>query len=477
MKGIEAIALALHDSDVRRVTGVPGFPITKLMEHIELKEQKKEWCVNEKVALEMALGSSVTGERSAVITKHVGMNVLADPLVSSVTHTIGAGVVIIAGDDPGALQSQNEQDSRFYGLLAEVPVFDPPTPEIAYKSITHAFELSEKLTIPVIVRVTQRLMMMEGNIDRRKTVSHQSFDKRIWLHTMKGKHQRFHKLFSFMQDYAEHSKLNVYKKKSKVGIISSGYPSHLVDSMNVSHLSLGVVNPLPINLINRFIDEHERVLVVEETEPVIEKQISKVLGKLTGHMPYGRVEVKHIKNALENIHKDNVTYSITPETIKRRGSHPLCEDCPYLPLYEAIKELKELNIPVAGDLGCCILASAPPLSIIDAAFSLGSAIGTASGFNRKGIAITGDFGFAHSGICGLINAVYNNHDILVIVLQNEVSAMTGGQKVPDLTEIIKACVEDTEILYRFDKIKNILNNKLAKKGISVILARARCPRY
>lgn len=471
MKGDEAIITALHDSDVKVITGVPGFPITKLIERIE----QKEWCVNEKVALEIALGSSVTGGRSAVITKHVGMNILADSLVSSATHTIGAGVVIIAGDDPGALQSQNEQDSRFYGLVAELPVFDPSTPEIAYKSITHAFELSEKLGIPVIVRVTYRLMMMDGSITRSKSFSSKSFDKKIWLFTMKGKHQRFHRSFSAMREYAENSELNVYKKKADIGIISSGYPSYLVDSMNVSHLSLGIINPLPINLINRFIDEHDRIMVVEETEPVIEIQIAgRVLGKLTGHVPYGIIELRDIKNAIHNIHKHSVTYDISPETIEKRGARTLCQDCPYLPLYEAIKQL---NVPVAGDMGCCILASVPPLSMIDAAFSLGSAISTASGFNKKGIAIIGDFGLAHSGICGLINAVYNKHDIVVVVLQNKVSAMTGGQKVADLTEIIKTCVEDTEIIYDFSNIKNIIKNKLAKKGISVILARARCPKY
>jgi indolepyruvate ferredoxin oxidoreductase alpha subunit len=491
MKGFEAIACGLADSGVKIVTGVPGFPITELMEALKDPENpvfkygdsvRHEWSVNEKVALEIALGSSVCGERSAVITKHVGMNILADPLVTSATHTIGAGVVIIAGDDPGVQKSQNEQDSRFYGLVAETPVFDPSTPEAAYLCVKEAFLLSEKVRTPVIIRLTDRLLKEKGKITRKKSASNTALplDKKIWQLTMRGKHERFHnESFHEMCEYAENSKLNTYAKKSDIGIISSGFPAYLVDSIvspDFSHLSLAIVNPLPLDLINRFISEHERVLVVEETEPVIEKQLSgKVSGKLTGHMPYGIVEVKDIKKAIGNIKKDTVTRKITPETIKKRGARPLCEDCPYLPLYKAVKEL---DVPVAGDLGCSILTSSPPLSLLDAAFSLGSSIGTACGFNRKGFAIIGDFGLAHSGIQGLINAVHNGHEVVVIVLQNEVAAMTGGQAAPDLTEIIKAYVRETEIIDPMDKnLKNILEKKLKKGGISVLLAKASCPRF
>jgi indolepyruvate ferredoxin oxidoreductase alpha subunit len=230
-------------------------------------------------------------------------------------------------------------------------------------------------------------------------------------------------------------------------------------------------------MVKRFLDEHERVLVVEETEPVIEKQLpGKVLGKLTGHIPYGLVEIKDIQKAVENIHKDKAACNITPQTIGERGERPVCEDCPYIPLYNAIKEL---DVPVAGDLGCAILTSPPPFSLLDAAFSLGSAIGTACGFNRKGIAIIGDFGLAHSGMAGLINAVHNEHEVVVVVLQNDIAAMTGGQEVPDLTGLIEACVQDTEIIdpQADVDIKDLLEEKLKKKGVSVILARARCPRY
>ncbi len=480
MKGVDAAICGLQDCDVKIVTGVPGFPITELMDRLD--KLRHEWSVNEKVALELALGSSVTGGRSAVITKHVGMNILADPLVSSATHTIGAGVVILAGDDAGVEKSQNEQDSRFYGLIAEVPVFDPATPQAVYDSIMEGFELSEKVSAPVIIRLTDRLLKSEGRVVRKsKSKPSPSFDRKIWHLTMLGKHQRFHRdSFPAMCENAESSNLNVCKKKGRFGIISSGFPSALVDFVipgDCSHLSLGIVAPLPFGLVNRFIDVHERVLVVEETEPIIERQLGKrVRGKLTGHMPYGIVEKDDILKAIEEINKDTISCSITPQTIEQRGARPLCDDCPYLPLYNAIKEL---DVPVAGDLGCSILTSSPPMSLLDAAFSLGSSIATASGFNRKGVAIIGDFGLAHSGIAGLINAVHNEHELVVVVLQNEVSAMTGGQKVPDLTAMVSSYIKDIEIIdMQTDiDIEKLLEEKLKRKGISVILARARCPKF
>jgi len=481
MNGLDAVVSGIIDSGVKNVTGVPGFPITDIMESIG-ENVKHEWSVNEKVALEIALGSSVCGIRSAVITKHVGMNILSDPLVTSATHTIGAGVVIFAGDDPGIEKSQNEQDSRFYGSIAEVPVFDPRTPENAYLSVKEAYILSEKVMTPVIIRLTDRLLKSEGDFIRKnESVPSKKFDKNIWYLTMLGKHQRFHaESYPEMCKYSEISELNTYEKKGDFGVISSGFPSTLADLIlpaDFSHLRLTIINPLPVDLIDLFIKEHSRILIVEETEPVIEKQFSKrVLGKLTGHMPYGIVEAGDIRKAIGNIKKDAVMRNVIPQTIEMRGARPICEDCPYLPLYKAVKELE---VPVAGDVGCSIMTSSPPLSLLDTAFSLGASISTACGFDRKGIAIIGDFGFAHSGIPALVNAVHNKHDVVVILLQNYVAAMTGGQVVPDLTGLIKYYIEDTVVVGLPDQtiIKSLLETKLRSKGISVLIARARCPRF
>ncbi|MHC1576738.1 MAG: thiamine pyrophosphate-dependent enzyme [Methanosarcinaceae archaeon] len=503
VKGLEALYLASVDSKVELVTAVAGFPVTSLMDHFIANTNvgpDSLWMTNEKVALEMALGASVAGRRALVITKHVGMNVLCDPLVNATTHTIGAGVVIIAGDDPGASASQNEQDSRWFGELAEIAVFDPATPDDAYRGVTRAFELSEMTCTPVIVRITHRLEESSGPIDRCTDVlpSGHSLDRSIWDLSMKGKHQRFHlESYPVLVEESEMSPLNkVNIGNGKIGIISSGYPSSLVEDIigkdpSISHLSLNMPSPIPMDLFNDYVGHHERILVVEETEPFIESHIyidRRVRGKQTGHMPYGRIDAEHIRYAIDNIHEGSLEYYTSIETIHNRGSHPVCENCPYLPLYRILRDL-DASQWVAGDIGCSILSAPAPLHAVDTGFSLGSAISVACGFKEKGIAVIGDFGLAHSGIVGLINAVHHDMDVLVIVLQNDVAAMTGGQDVPDLRRVVEALCDDVTI-YDMDRIpdqdmgniatddlKDLIRNKLEQRGPTVIIVRGECPKY
>ena len=200
--GLDALYFAAIDSNVKTINGVAGFPVTEIIQRfLDDKDSGyiARWITNEKTALEIALGSSISCKRSMVITKHVGMNVLSDPLITSTTHTIGSGVVIITGDDPGALASQNEQDSRWYGNISEIPVFDPSTPENAYVSLRKAFEISEKIKAPVIVRITGRLNKCESKTDISKLKKQlqsanqkSTFDRSIWDLTMHGRHQRYH---------------------------------------------------------------------------------------------------------------------------------------------------------------------------------------------------------------------------------------------------------------------------------------------
>lgn len=486
--GLDAIVRSAVDSGIAIAAGVPGFPVTAIMERL-FPVVRAEWSVNERVALEIALGASVSGNRALVVTKHVGMNVLADPLVTSATHTIGAGVVIIAGDDPGAAQSQNEQDSRFYGLIAEVPVLDPSTPRDAYDAMHEAFCLSERVRTPVIVRITNGILAAKGDFggrDRQAGAGAGSgFDASTWELTSKGRHARFHlSQYPVMVEYSENSDLNRITNRGSIGIISSGHLSDVTERVSrkagISHFSLCTVNPLPSGRIHEFIRQHKNVLVVEETEPVIEMQLGKrIYGKLTGHLPYGAVGEQDIVNAIASIRDGMpIPAPATPETIAKRGPRALCDGCPFIPLYNAIKKLGAI---AAGDMGCVILTGPPQMSLIRSAFALGSAIGTASGFGGKGIALIGDYGLIHSGFAGLINAVYNRHDVLVIVLQNEMSAMTGGQPVPDVTPLIKACVPGTETLEPDDadesRLENLLRDRLSEPGVSVIVARGRCPEY
>jgi indolepyruvate ferredoxin oxidoreductase alpha subunit len=503
--GLEAIYLAAIDSNVRFITAVAGYPMTAVADYFfENKDSSNyniHWFTNEKAALEAALGASVTGRRSMVMVKHVGMNVLSDPLMTAMMHTIGSGLVIIAGDDPAARASQNEQDSRFYGAISETAVFDPSTPQTAYDSLIRASELSEEAKVPVIMRITDRLEKETQRVSRPQINSkikqeERVLDRNIWKLTMHGKHQRFHiESEPVLIHEAGNSRFNrISINGDRVGIISSGYPSFIVDEVlstqlvysSYSHLNLGMVSPFPEKLVKRFIEQHERILVVEESEPFIESHIStcceKVLGKRTGHIPFSMVEKEHVEFAFENIDNDEVSKYTDIQTILNRGSKPICSDCPFMPLYNILSDIH----PVAGDMGCSIRTAPDPLNAVNTGFALGGAISTACGFPGKGIAVIGDFGLAHSGIIGLINAVEGGFDILAIILQNDVAAMTGGQRAPDLKGVVKALVPDTSFI-NIDNIlesegedacsnhiKSMIQAKMDTKGVSVIYIEGQC---
>ncbi|SFM17836.1 thiamine pyrophosphate-dependent enzyme [Methanolobus profundi] len=505
--GLEAIYLAALDSNVRFITAVAGYPMTAVIDHFFENKGSSgydiHWFTNEKAAMEASLGASVTGRRSMVMVKHVGMNLLSDPLMTAMMHTTGAGIVILAGDDPAAKASQNEQDSRFYGSISETAVFDPATPQDAYDSLNRAFELSEEAKVPVIMRITDRLEkdmqdLVRSNTGKFTEGSGQEFDRNIWKLTMHGKHQRFHiRSEPILIHEAEGSHFNrMTINGDRTGIISSGYPTAIIDGLlstqlvysGYSHLALGVVSPFPDKLVRKFIDQHERIIVIEESEAFIESHISTcntILGKKSGHLPTGMIEKEHVEFALENIDKDTVSKYTEIQTIANRGSRPICSDCPFMPLYNVLHDIR----PVAGDMGCSIRTAPDPLNAVDTGFALGGAISTACGFPGKGIAVIGDFGLAHSGIIGLINAVDGGFDLLVIILQNEVAAMTGGQGTPDLRELVRALVPDMTIidvdrsissqgiLNTQHMLKELIDEQRKAKGVSVLYLEGKCIKF
>ncbi len=495
---IDVIASAIRECRIKRITCVPGYPITELAEHL-ISEADAEWCINEKVAMEIALGASACGSRSMVIVKHVGMNILADPLVTASTHTTGAGIVVIAGDDPMAAASQNEQDSRYWGLLAEVPVLDP-NPENLHDTIFEAYRISETVRTPVIVRVTGKLLQSEcactarEDLERNKPEVH-LFDRSIWEYSMHGRYQLFHRdTYPMMENLSETSHLNRCTEgeggegDTEACIISSGYASTLIESImrrngpGIPHLSLSFVSPLPVKRILDFIGDR-RVLIVEETAPVIEFQLQpqshKILGRRSGHLPYGGLNEENILFAIEKIDNDEIALDTTPETLESRGfTRSICDDCPFIPVYEAIRSVKkEKAILIAGDMGCSIRTA--PAGVVDLAYSLGGAIGIASGMPGKSIAVIGDYGLVHSGLQALIDAKSKGRDVLVIVLQNRVSAMTGGQEVLDPGEVIRACCSDVTIIDETagkHAIERLIMEKLGARGVSVIVVSGACRR-
>lgn len=472
--GLEAVRLAVRDAGVEVITYVPGYPITELADAL-----CAEIAVNEKVALEIALGASATGIRSMVVVKQVGMNVLADPLVISATHTIGSGLVVLVGDDLGPRGSQSEMDSRFYGPLAGLPVLDPKDPSGLYGSILEAYRLSESLRISLIVRITHRLMSAKGLAPTLTPLkgTGQVFDRTIWDLTARGRQQKQHReLLPLAQESSEVTHLNLLKTSGEVGIIASGYPAALADGLGVSLLSVGYAHPLPWRMIRRFIDAHSQVLVAEEPEPFIESQLRmspKVMGKLTGHLPFGPLERSDLIKALECPERTTTSKLQPYERAAERGHKGICDDCPFIPLYRALGRLK---VPIAGDAGCAIRATREPYSSVDVVYGLGSSIGAASGFRKKGVAVIGDFAFAHTGLEGLVNAVWRERDVLVVLLQNGVAATTGGQEAPDLTGLLEALVPTRSIRLPLseDEILCLLQEELARPGASAVSASGRC---
>lgn len=486
LTGVEAVRAAAEDAGVRMATGVPGYPINAAFTALQ-ETGIGRWQFNEKIAYEMALGASACGDRAMVLSKHVGINVMADPLIISATHGIGGGIVVIAGDDVGAMLSQNEQDSRWYGKLAEIPVLDPQGPGELYDAVLEGFLLSEQISAPVLVRVTEPVLLNSGPVNRRKIPEAQKkIDRHVWDYTMLGKHQKYLKDgWSTAQHRALSSPLNRITRKTRIGIISSGNASQpaaeAADAMRLSHLSLGFVNPFPKRKVEDFVNENEAILICEEPSPYIESHLSspKVKGRFTGHLPMaGGLDAQMIMDAAEHILEPKVSIPVEPETMKDRGFFKkACDGCPFQPVYEAIKAL---NVNVASDVGCSILTSGPPFNMVDVACSLGSPVSVAAGFREKGIAMLGDFGLLHTGMQALLNVRFNNQDVLTVIFVNQRAAMTGGQTVPDITEVVKLTFGDVATVSEaggltVDKVKADLEGLLKQPGLSIYLVRGQCP--
>jgi indolepyruvate ferredoxin oxidoreductase alpha subunit len=524
MIGQEAVLYAVEDAGVGTITYVPGYPITELAAGL-----KAEISVNEKVAMEIALGASATGCRSMAVVKQVGMNLLADPLAVSSFHSVGSGVVVIAGDDLGPRGSQVEMDSRLYGLVAELPVLDPRDPANLYRSLMEAYQVSERFRVPVIVRVTWRLLSTEApeiqripataeargfsrrRLDNRESDSRRfegrSFDWTNWDLTARGRGERHRKeVLAQAARISETTPLNDVQYCAEVGIVASGYPAFLAAGLGASLLAVAYAHPLPWKLVRKFIAAHRWILVAEEPCPLIESWLQmspKVRGRLTGHLPFGPLEISDLKRALESISWESMEWPETDQELTRsrgvvcepteptsadaeplegpcsyelaaeRGYLGVCQGCPFADLFTA---LGRLEVPVAGDVGCVIRAARPPYQSVDVAYGLGSSVGVASGFGKKGIAVIGDFALAHSGLQGLINALWRKRNLLVVLLKNDIAATTGGQEAPDLTGLLERLLplQRLRLPASEEDIEKLLEEELARPGVSAIVACGSC---
>ncbi len=507
MIGNEAIARGAYEAGATVATAYPGTPSTEIVSNFAAYEGLyAEWAPNEKVALEVGIGASIGGARTLVAMKHVGVNVAADPLYTFSYTGVNGGLVLVSADDPGMHSSQNEQDNRGYGRFAKLPVIEPSDSQEALDFTKLAFTISEEFDSPVMLRVTTRLSHSQTLVatGERTEVDIKTYKKNAPKFVMlpgfaRQRHVEVEKRILKLKEYAETTELNrIEWGDKKIGIITSGVAyQYLREVMpELSVLKLGMVNPLPEKLIRYFAGEVERLIVLEELEPVIEEQLKswglKAEGKdiftLLGE--YSPEMIEEVLLGIEPAEGFGLDREIPPRP-------PLmCPGCPHRGVFHTLKKMK---LHVMGDIGCYTLGALSPLDGMDSCVCMGASIGMALGmekangedFARKVVAVIGDSTFVHSGITPLIDVVYNQGTSTVIILDNDTTAMTGHQEHPatgktirnlptrklDLPSLVKAIgVEHVRVVdpLQLEEFRQVLKEELERREASVIIAKRPC---
>lgn len=509
MLGNEAVARGLYESGCRFISSYPGTPSTEISEYAaEYDEMYAEWAPNEKVALEAALGAAIAGGRSFCAMKHVGLNVAADPLFITAYTGINGGMIIAVADDPGMHSSQNEQDSRHYAVGAKLPMLEPSDSAECSAFIGIAYELSENLDTPFILRLSTRVSHARSLVETkdRVEVPLRDYEKNPVKYVMmpgnaKKRHpvveERLITLKTLAEDISNGINRVEYNDK-KIGIITSGacytYAKECFGD-TASYLKLGMVNPLPDKLITDFAAEVERVIVIEELDPVIENHCKTLGINVDGKnlLPLeGEFSQQVINKCLLGI--ENETSAV--EDIIPMRPPVLCPGCPHRGVFYVLGKMK---LYVSGDIGCYTLGAVPPLGAMDTTLCMGASVSAIHGVNKirgwenKSVAVIGDSTFMHSGITGLINSVYNGGKSTIMVLDNHITGMTGHQQNPltgltlkntpapeiSLEKLCEACGVKPEHVRLVDpgnieEIETVLKEELASDETSVIICRKPC---
>lgn len=444
LNGDEAVALAALHAGVRLGTGYPGTPSTEILETFSALGGQAQWSPNEKVALEVALGCAFAGARSLVTMKHVGLNVAADPLFTAAYTDVKGGLVVVSADDPGMASSQNEQDNRHYARAAGVPMFEPCDSQQAYDYTWLAFELSERWQIPVILRLTTRVCHSKTAVEPRPPIQglpEPYFERDIPGRVMipayaRPAHRRLRQKLSEIAAWNEaEGPFAIHWGDRRLGIVATGIAAmHAREAApEASHCNFGLTYPLPIERIRAFAAEVERLVVVEEGDPVLVEALRAAGIPAEGKPePYrfGELDVARVRRILAQ--------DTSPEPEPLKGKPPqLCPGCSHRGVFEA---LRDLDCIVAGDIGCYTLGVLPPFSAMDTCVCMGASIGVGLGLRhvlpedqaRRVVSVIGDSTFVHSGLTGLAEMVYNPPPTghLVLILDNETTAMTGQQEHP-----------------------------------------------
>ncbi len=505
MLGNEAFARGAYEAGCKVSAAYPGTPSTEISENIvKYDEIYSEWSPNEKVAMEVAIGASISGVRALASMKHVGLNVAADPLFTASYIGVTGGLVTIVADDPGLYSSQNEQDTRAVARAAKVPVLEPSDSYEAKEFVKFAFILSEKYDTPVIIRTTTRLSHSQGMVELndRIEVEDKPYVRDVAKNVMmpgnaKGRHLLVEsREAALIKDSCDFSINRVEYGDRKIGVITSGIPYQYVKEAlpEASVLKLGIVNPLPRRLIEEFASQVEELYIVEELDPIIEEQV-----KSWGITAVGKdiltVQGEYSANLLRRAIKGEKLYTIPAAQVPNRPPI-LCPGCPHRSVYSILNKLK---IHGAGDIGCYTLGAVAPLSVIDTTICMGASISSLHGMEKaKGkdyiknwVAVIGDSTFLHTGINSLINMVYNKSTGTVMILDNSTTGMTGHQdhaatgktlkgeptNMVDLEALCKAVgVKNVYVINAFDTVtlEKTIKEATALEEIVVIIAQAPC---
>jgi len=528
LMGNEAIAQGAIRAGVNVVSGYPGTPSTEVLETIAMDTSREiyvEWSVNEKVALEVAAGAAYTGARSLVTMKQVGLNVASDPLMSLAYIGVKGGMVILVADDPGPISSQTEQDTRHFARFAHLPIFDPATPEEAYEMIGEAFTLSEKYGTPVLFRPTTQVCHACASVEIKDDIYSKEIEGFVkdpkWVIFPRLSYQNHFKIVENEAKISEEFSASPYNKilgKGRRGIVGCGanftYVTEVLENNtdDVKIMKLTTPHPFPDKLALKFLEGVEEVLVVEELDPVVEENLLRlcgkmglkiiIKGKLTGHLSVaGKYSYESVKSAIDEfLEKDRTPVEkivgLPPLPIR---PPVLCAGCPHRASFYsvkmAMKRAKQEAI-FTGDIGCYTLGNAKPLDMVDTCLCMGAGITIAQGLERaqqqaKKIAFIGDSTFFHTGISGIINAVYNETDITVIILDNSTTAMTGHQPHPgtgktmmgniagkiSIENVLRGCgvgfVKKANPL-DFEAAIAVVTEATEYKGVSVVIFEAPC---
>ncbi len=511
--GDEAIAQAAIDAGVSGAYAYPGTPSSEILEYlIDSKEAKQkgiiaQWTANEKTAVEAAIGASYVGKRTIVAMKHVGLNVAADAFINSALTGANGGMIVVTADDPSMHSSQNEQDNRFYGDFAHIPILEPSNQQEAYDMCFYGFQLSEKFHIPILLRITTRVAHSRAGVLHKDPLPQNQIslptDLKQYILLPALARKRWSKLLSIQPaliDESENSPFNKFidGNDKSIGIIASGIAFNYVmenfQGANPYPILKISQYPIPEKLIKKLYNEVDRLIVIEEGYPFIEKMLTsflcdnlKVEGKLTGLLPReGELNPNIVAQALG---LPNIEGKDVPSIVVARPPS-FCPGCSHIDSYNALNEaLKDYSKGrVFSDIGCYTLGATPPFEAINSCVDMGASISMAKAASdmglRPAVAVIGDSTFTHSGMTGLLDAVVYNAPITVIILDNSTTGMTGGQPSHANQRLVSICTGlgvNPEHIRIIKPLKNrhqenvqVIKEELAYEGVSVIIPTREC---